>query len=231
MHHLKTLLPYLKRYRWGIATGLFLVVVADVFWVLAPNVLGKAIDALKEPTVDVRLVLRYAAIVIALSLAGGAARYGMREFLNGISRRIEIDLRDAFFEHLLRLDAAFFGATRTGDLMSRATNDIGAVRMAIGPAVMYLVNTAFSTGLALFFMLRISVALTLFSLITLVFMPPVVLIFGRIIHTRFEKIQDHLGVLSTMVQENLTGVRIVRAYTQERAQEHEFDDLNRVYFE
>ena len=231
MHHLKTLLPYLKRYRWGIATGLLLVVVADVFWVLAPNVLGHAIDALREPVVDVRLVLRYAAIVIALSLAGGAARYGMREFLNGISRRVEIDLRDAFFEHLLKLDAAFFGATRTGDLMSRATNDIGAVRMAIGPAVMYLVNTAFSTGLALWFMLRISESLTLLSLIPLVFMPPVVIIFGRIIHTRFERIQDHLGVLSTMVQENLTGVRIVRAYTQERAQGHEFDDLNRIYFQ
>ncbi len=231
MHHLRTLLPYLKRYRWGIAAGLLLVVVADVFWVLAPNVLGRAIDALRAPPIKIAQVLRYAAIVVAFSLAGGAARFGMRQYLNGISRRIEIDLRDSFFEHLLKLDASFFGSTRTGDLMSRATNDIGAVRMAIGPAVMYLVNTAFSTGLALFFMMRISASLTLLALIPLVFMPPVVILFGRTIHARFEKIQDHLGVLSTMVQENLTGVRIVRAYTQEHAQAHEFDDLNRVYFE
>ncbi|HSL71356.1 MAG TPA: ABC transporter ATP-binding protein, partial [Longimicrobiales bacterium] len=133
--------------------------------------------------------------------------------------------------HLLRLDAPFYGTTRTGDLMSRATNDVGAVRMAIGPAVMYLVNTAFSTGLALFFMLRISIDLALLSLIPLVFMPPVVIVFGRIIHDRFEKIQDHLGVLSTMVQENLAGVRIVRAYTQEHAQEREFDALNQTYLD
>jgi ATP-binding cassette, subfamily B, multidrug efflux pump len=231
MHHLRTILPYLRRYRWGIAVGLLLVVVADVFWVLAPNVLGRAIDALRAPSIDTRQVIKYALIVILLSLAGGAARYGMREFLNGISRRVENDLRDAFFDHLLRLDAAFFAATRTGDLMSRATNDISAVRMAIGPAVMYLANTAFSTGLALFFMMKISVSLTLLSLIPLVFMPPIVIFFGRVIHTRFEKIQEHLGVLSTMVQENLTGVRIVRAYTQEHAQEREFDELNRTYLD
>ena len=231
MHHLRTILPYLKRYRWGIAVGLLLVIVADVFWVLAPNFLGRAIDALSVTPIDVGQVIRYAIIVVLLSLAGGAARYGMREFLTGISRRVEADLRDAFFDHLLRLDAAFFGATRTGDLMSRATNDIGAVRMAIGPAVMYLANTAFSTALALFFMMRISTSLTLLSLIPLVFMPPIVIFFGRLIHARFEKIQDHLGVLSTMVQENLSGVRIVRAYTQEHAQEHEFDELNREYRE
>ena len=231
MHHLRTVFPYLKRYRWGIAVGLVLVVIADVFWVLAPNYLGRAIDALSTTPIDVRQVIRYAIIVVLLSLAGGAARYGMREFLNGISRRVEIDLRDAFFDHLLRLDATFFGATRTGDLMSRATNDIGAVRMAIGPAVMYLANTAFSTALALYFMMRISTSLTLVSLIPLIFMPPVVIFFGRLIHTRFEKIQDHLGVLSTMVQENLTGVRIVRAYTQEHAQRREFDELNSEYRE
>jgi ATP-binding cassette subfamily B protein len=231
MQHLRTILPYLKRYGWGIAVGLLLVVVADVFWVLAPNVLGRAIDALRASPIDTRQIIKYAIVVILLSLAGGAARYGMREFLNGISRRVENDLRDAFFDHLLRLDAAFFAATRTGDLMSRATNDISAVRMAIGPAVMYLANTAFSTGLALFFMMKISVSLTLLSLIPLVFMPPIVIFFGRVIHTRFEKIQDHLGVLSTMVQENLTGVRIVRAYTQEHAQEREFDELNRTYLD
>jgi ATP-binding cassette, subfamily B, multidrug efflux pump len=231
MHHLRPILPYLRRYRWGIAVGLVLVVIADVFWVLAPSYLGRAIDALNATPVDPGQIIRLAIIVVLLSLAGGAARYGMREFLNGISRRVEIDLRDAFFDHLLRLDAGFFGATRTGDLMSRATNDIGAVRMAIGPAVMYLANTAFSTALALYFMMRISTSLTLLSLIPLVFMPPIVIFFGRLIHARFEKIQDHLGVLSTMVQENLSGVRIVRAYTQELAQEREFDELNREYRE
>lgn len=231
MHHLRSLFPYLKPYRWALFAGLLLVVTANVFDVLAPLVLGRAIDGLGAGDVTRARILGYAGLIIALALLAGAARYGMRKLLNGMSRHVENDLRNSFFDHLLRLDATFYGSTRTGDLMSRATNDIGAVRMAVGPAVMYLVNTAFSTGFALFFMVRISPRLTLLSLIPLLFIPPVVIIAGRIIHQRFERIQDHLGVLSTMVQENLTGVRIVRAYAQERVQEQEFDELNRVYFD
>jgi ATP-binding cassette, subfamily B, multidrug efflux pump len=231
MHHLRTLIPYLRPHRLVLLAGLFLVAASNVFDVLTPLVLGRAIDALGESDVTRAHILGYGGFIIALALLAGAARFGMRILLNGMSRHIENDLRNAFFDHLLRLDAAYYGATRTGDLMSRATNDIGAVRMAVGPAVMYLVNTAFSAGLALFFMMRLSPRLTLLALLPLLFMPPVVILFGRLIHTRFERIQEHLGTLSTMVQENLTGVRIVRAYTQERAQEREFDELNRTYLD
>jgi ATP-binding cassette subfamily B multidrug efflux pump len=229
MNHLRTLLPYLRPYRWGIAAGLFLVVLADLFWTLPPSILGRALDALNQPVIDRGQILRYAGLIVGFAALGGLARWAMREFLNGISRRVENDLRDSFFDHLLRLDARFYNSTRIGDLMSRAINDIGAVRMAIGPAVMYLVNTAFTTGLALFFMLRISPKLTLIALIPLIFMPPVVIFFGRIIHERFAAIQEHFSVMSTMVQENLSGVRIVRAYTQEAAQEREFATLSRKY--
>jgi ATP-binding cassette subfamily B protein len=231
MHHLRTLIPYLRPHRWALLAGLVLVAISNVFDVLTPLVLGRAIDAMGEPDVTRGRILGYGAFIIGLALVAGGARFGMRKLLNGMSRHIENDLRNAFFDHLLRLDAAFYGATRTGDLMSRATNDIGAVRMAVGPAVMYLVNTAFSAGLALFFMLRLSPRLTLLAALPLIFMPPVVILFGRLIHTRFERIQEHLGILSTMVQENLTGVRIVRAYTQEDAQEQEFDELNRTYLD
>jgi ATP-binding cassette subfamily B protein len=153
----------------------------------------------------------------------------MRQLLNGVSRRIETDLRNDFFGHLLRMDATFYGTTRTGDLMSRATNDTLAVRMAAGPAIMYTVNTIASFGFALGFMLVISVRLTLYAMIPLLILPPIVLFFGRIIHKRFEEIQEQFASLSTFVQENLTGVRLVRAYAQETEQRRKFDDYNLDY--
>jgi ATP-binding cassette subfamily B protein len=153
----------------------------------------------------------------------------MRELMNGISRRIENDLRDDFFGQLMHLDAAFHGATRTGDLMSRATNDTSAVRMAVGPALMYTVNTVLSFVFALSLMLWISPRLTLFAMIPMLLLPITVLGFGRVIHRRFEAIQEQFSTLSTFVQENLTGVRIVRAYTQEDEQARQFEAHNEEY--
>jgi ATP-binding cassette subfamily B protein len=196
-----------------------------------PWLLGRAIDALAQPAATERSGLIYAALIVAVTIVSGAARFGMRQLLNGISRRAEIDLRDQFLEHLLHLDAGFYGSTRTGDLMSRATNDTQAVRMAMGPGVMYLANTVVTAAFALAVMVSYSLRLTLVSLIPLALLPPIFLYFGRAIHRRFERIQDHFGVLSTMVQENLSGARIVRAYNQETAQEREFEALNSEYFE
>jgi ATP-binding cassette subfamily B protein len=142
---------------------------------------------------------------------------------------MEVDLRNDFFRHLLRLDASFYATTRTGDLMSRATNDALAVRQAVGPAVMYSVNTLMGFVFALALMLYISPRLTLYALIPMLLLPPVVLGFGRIIHRRFEEIQDQYATLSTMVQENLTGVRIVRAYVRELEQARRFEELNEEY--
>lgn len=231
MHQLRTLLPFLRPYRRGLAAGLLLIVVADALLSRMPHVIGRAVDALGADGFSRALALRYAGLILLLALAGGVARFGMRQLLNGISRRIEVDLRDAFFAHLMRLDATFYNSTRTGDLMSRATNDIPAVRQAAGPGIMYLVDTAFVTTFALYFMIGISGRLTLLALLPLFFIPPAVIGFGRVIHRRFEKIQDHFGVISTMVQENLSGVRIVRAYSQEQAQQREFEQLNQQYLE
>lgn len=231
MKELRSLLPYLRPYRAGIALGLVLVVVANAFGILTPWLVGVAVDALEWPDITARVVLLYAAAVVGVALLSGAARYGMRELLNGISRRVETDLRNRFFEHLLRLDASFHGTKRTGDLMSRATNDTQAVRMAAGPAVMYLVNTVVMTAFALALMIRVSPRLTLVTLVPMLLLPPIALGFGRIIHRRFERIQDHLGRLSNLVQENLSGVRIVRAYGQEEQQRREFDALNEGYLQ
>lgn len=231
MHHLRHLLPYLGPYRRGMIAGLLLVVVSNAFGILTPHLIGVAIDALGDPVITGRRIATYAGLILLTAILAGAARYGMRELLNGISRKVETDIRQRFFEHLLRLDSAFYGSTRTGDLMSRATNDTSAVRMAAGPAVMYLVNTIVMTAFTLALMFRISPRLTLVALIPFTLLPPVALGFGRVIHRRFERIQDHLGDLSTLVQENLAGARIVRAYAQENVQEQEFEVLNSGYLE
>lgn len=229
MKELRAVLPFVQPYRRGMALGLLLVVASNLGSVLSPLLLGLAIDAMEAPGAPLGRIAVYAGLIVAATAVGGVARFGMRQLLNGISRRVETDLRDAFFAHLARLDAGFYAATRTGDLMSRATNDTQAVRMAIGPGIMYLVNTVVSTALSLAFMMRYSVPLTLVALIPMVALPVVMRYFGGLIHQRFSQIQDHFGVITTMVQENLSGVRIVRAYVQEEAQERELDALNREY--
>lgn len=231
MRELRTLLPYFRPYRRMFAVGLVCVVFANVFQVAAPWLMKLAIDGLEDPGVTHGRIATLAGLIVVAAVLGGAARFGMRQLLNSMSRKIEADLRDDFFGHLLRLDATFYGSERTGDLMSRATNDTLAVRMAAGPAIMYSVNTAITFTLALGFMLWISPSLTAFALIPLLVLPPVVLGFGKVIHARFEQIQEQFSTLSTMVQENLTGVRIVRAYTREAEQEARFDALNDEYRE
>jgi ATP-binding cassette subfamily B protein len=229
MSHLRSILPYYRPYRRAMALGAVLVVVAQGFSLLGPYLIKLAIDDLGESDVTAGRIATYAVLIVATALLGGAGRFGMRDLLNGVSRRMEVDLRSDFFRHLLRLDASFYDRVRTGDLMSRATNDTLAVRQAAGPAVMYTVNTVVGFLVALGFMLSISPRLTLFMMMPMALLPPVVIGFGRRIHARFERIQEQYSTLSTMVQENLTGVRIVRAYTQEEEQARQFDALNTDY--
>ncbi len=231
MNELRTILPYFRPYRTGAVAGLALVVVTNLFTVAGPYLIKLSIDGLGDPDVTMGRISTYALLLVAAAFFGGAAKYGMRELLNGLSRRIECDLRNDYFAHLLRLDAGFYGRTRTGDLMARATNDTQAVRMATGPAIMYAVNTFVSFLLTLGLMVWISPRLTVYALVPMVVLPPVVFMFARVIHRRFEKIQEQFSTLSTMVQENLTGMRIVRAYVQEDSQAHQFDELNREYMD
>ncbi|MFL5382421.1 MAG: ABC transporter ATP-binding protein [Longimicrobiaceae bacterium] len=222
MKELKALLPYLRRYRWSIAGGIFAVVAANALAVASLEYIRVATDALVRPGATRTGILRAALLMVAFAAASGVGRFVMRQVLNGVSRRVENDLRDDFFAHLLRLDASFFAAHPTGEMMSRATNDIPAVRMVAGPAYMYLVDTLV---LGIFAVTRMSLVdgwMTLASLIPLVLLPPVTLWFGRIIHDRFEQIQEQFGVLSTMAQENLAGQRIVKAYGQEKDQARRF---------
>lgn len=230
MRQLRTLLPYFRPYRRGIVVGLTLVLVSNLFALAVPWLLKVAVDAL-EQNLRMELVLRYAALIVGAALLGGVARYGQRELLNGLSRKIERDLRRDLFDHLVLMPAEFYDRWRTGDLMSRLTNDVHAVRQVAGPAIMYLVNTATISTLALAFMFSIDVRLTLFAMAPMAVLPAAVYLFGQKIHARFERIQAQFSNLSNFVQENLAGIRIVKAYTQEDAQGESFDGLNEEYLD
>jgi ATP-binding cassette subfamily B protein len=229
MNELKRVLPYVRPYRGALALGLLMVFITNLFTLAGPYLMKLAIDGLGDPDISPGRIGGFAALIVLAALLGGAAKFGMRQIMNGTSRRIECDLRDHFFQHLQKLDSGFFGNIRTGDLMSRAANDTLAVRMATGPAVMYSVNTLVSFVFSLALMLWISPSLTGVALIPMLVLPPTVLLVGKVIHRRFEEIQEQLSTLSTMVQENLTGLRIVRAYVQEENQEERFQELNAEY--
>src|SRR5690606_10438556 len=185
----RSMLPYARPYAGGIIAGIVLIVAAAGFAALVPWTVGRGIDALAEPDITTgRRIALPAFSIVAIAAVGGTARFGMRQLLNGISRRVENDLRDDLFDHLLRLDAAFYDSVRTGDLMSRVTNDTNAVRMAIGPGIMYMVNTVVATAFSLSFMLRYDVRLTFVALLPLVLLGPVMLYFSRRLHTGWEAV-------------------------------------------
>ena len=167
MKNLRHLLPAMRPYRWTFAGGLALVVVSNFFATLVPRYLQRGIDAL-ETGGSFALVRHEIAILLAIAAVGGVGRYGMRELLNGVSRRVETDLRDRLFQHLQILSASFYDRMPTGDIMARATNDLLAVRMVAGPALMYFVDTIVRTCLVLPYMIHISPRLTGLALLPLI---------------------------------------------------------------
>ncbi len=230
MRALRRLLPYFRPYRTQLAAGLALVVLSGGFSSVVPWILRRAIDDLIAGA-PLRRIWILAGAMVGLAIVGGAMRYGMRELLNGVSRRIEYDLRNGLFVHLTSLDASYFARMRTGDIMARLTNDLSAVRQAVGPAIMYLTNTVAGGVFALYFMLRIDGRLTLIALTPMVLLPALTIWLGRAIHARFEAVQEHFSTMTTRAQENLAGARIVRAYRQEAAELSRFAGLNDGYLE
>jgi ATP-binding cassette subfamily B multidrug efflux pump len=228
MRALRRLLPYYRPYRRQVFFGLAFVIVSSALASVTPWLLRAAIDGIRED-VPARRIWTLAGAMIGVALGAGVLRFGMRELINGLSRRIEYDLRNDLFSHLMVLDAGYFGRMRTGDVMARLTNDLSAVRQAVGPAIMYLTNTVAGAVFALYFMLRIDGRLTLLALLPMVLLPIMTLWLGRAIHSRFEAVQEHFSTMTTRAQENLAGARVVRAYRQERSELARFTALNDEY--
>ncbi len=216
------------RHRTGLLWGIACVVCSNVVKLAEPQVLRLAIDDLYRGVTAEKLG-RYALAVLGLAILAGLFRFGMRHWVIGISRRLEFDLRNDLFAHLQRQPLEWFQRRRTGELMSIATNDMAAVRMMLGPGIMYAVNTLSVGVLSIAFMLRISPHLTLFSLLPLPIVSLSVWWFGDRIHHRFEQVQQRLGLLSAHVQENLAGLRVVRAFGAEGRESQRFDDLSEDY--
>jgi ATP-binding cassette subfamily B protein len=228
MKNLRIAAPYYKPYWIPFTAGLLIVLASSAITSVIPWVLRRAIDAIGAGA-PMSTIWKLSGIIVLAAIVGGAFRYGMRELMNGVSRWMEYDLRNDLFKHLETLDAAYFAQTRTGDIMARLTNDLSAVRMAVGPAVMYLANTITGGLFALYFMLRIDVKLTLLALLPTLFLPVLTIKMGKAIHDRFEAVQEHFSTLTTRAQENLSGARIVRAYRQEAAEIARFGAINDQY--
>src|SRR4051812_4620887 len=208
---LKPLAPYFWKFRWPLIWGGICVLANNGIAVLFPKVVGTAIDALHLGVTRENLRV-FSLLIVAIMLAKGIFQYLTRWIVIGVSREIEFDLRNDLFRHLEGLSYSFYQRTRTGDIMARATNDLNAVRMLLGPAIMYSANTLVFTAGALAFMLSISPKLTLYAFLPLPIVSIVIQYFGRRIHERFEKIQAMFSEISARVQENFSGVRVIRAY-------------------
>jgi len=218
---LRSLLPYFRRYRLQVAFGLICVVLGNLFQLSGPQFLRRGVDAIAAGGAG-RTVLLMAAGLLGAAVLTGAARFGMRQLLNGVSRRVEFDLRNDLYAHLERLEPAFFRRNATGDLMALSTNDLGAVRMVAGPALMYATETLTRIAMALPLMMAIDRRLTLIGIIPMLLVPIAIVAMGPLIERRFEAVQAHFGALTTFVHENLSGVRVVRAYRQEEPQTSAF---------
>jgi ATP-binding cassette subfamily B protein len=224
----RALLPYVNRYRRAFLLGLLCVISTSTFQLLGPWVLKHAIDDLNTSVTRDKLVL-YGLLLLGISCVRGLFLFLTRRIIIGASRDIEYDMRNDFFARLALQPPGYYQARRTGDLMSRATNDLNAVRMMIGPAIMYSSSTVLVFVVAILLMLTIDVKLTLIALIPLPFVTIAVRYFGAAIHKRFEQIQAQLSDVSAVVQEALSGVRVVRAYRQEDHERERFRAANEEY--
>ena len=230
MTPLRRLLTYFARHRKSLTLGGLCVVGSAVFSLLKPAIVGGAVDTLSH-AVTREALLRYSLMLVGASAIEGLFLYLQRWIIIGASRKIEYEMRNDFFAHLEKLSLRYYHGQRTGDLMSRATNDLSSVRMLIGPAVMYTASSLLVVTGAFVMMARIDRTMALISLIALPAVAVLVKFFGQEIHVRYKSVQDYFGDISARVQENLAGVRVVRAFGQEKNETDTFKRMNHEYVE
>jgi len=225
---LKPLAPYLRRYWKHLAWGGVAIVLYNVIKVLIPVVIGHAIDDMQHGITEQK-VLYHSLRLLLIAALSAVFLYICRQVIIGASREIEFDLRNDIFANLERQSPGYYHTHRTGDIMARTTNDLNAVRMLLGPAIMYSANTIVFTAAALPFMYRISPKLTFFAFVPLPMASILVQYFGARIHRRFERIQAMFSDISAKAQENFSGARLIRAFAQEEAEIASFETANREY--
>jgi ATP-binding cassette subfamily B protein len=228
MTALLRLLPFLRPYRGALILGAVVSVLNNAVGILGPWLLKLAVDALQRGA-TAGLLAEYAALMVAVAVVAGVLRFYMRQILIGVSRHAELDLRNALFAHLQKLPASFYNRRRTGDIMARLTSDLESVRSVLGPGVMYPLDTVSMAAFVLTMMLLLSVKLTVAVVIAAPVVSLAVFYLGRVTFRLHTRIQQQFSSLSDCAEENLAGVRVVRAFAQEEREYRKFDELNREY--
>jgi ATP-binding cassette subfamily B protein len=228
MEELKKFARYFKPYKWRVILGIVFILLSMAFGLLIPYLVGQAIDDLSRD-VSWNKIIYYPVVILIVSFCSGIFLFWQRRLLINASRDIEYDMRRDFYAALVSQPLEYFQNNRVGDLMARATNDLSAVRQIVGPMILYSFQAIFALAIVLPIMLNVSVKLTLLLLIPMPLVSLTVKYLGQQIHVRFEKIQEFFSDITARAQENLTGVRVVRAYAQEDAEIEKFQMLNREY--
>jgi ATP-binding cassette subfamily B multidrug efflux pump len=235
MEEIRKFARYFKPYKWNVMAGVLFIFCGMLFGLYVPYLVGDAIDDIKtslyNQTLTVWKITWHVGLILVISLISAVFLFWQRRLLINASRHIEYDMRRDFYRALVNQPLDFFQNNRVGDLMARATNDLGAVRQMVGPMILYSFQAIFALIIVLPIMLGISVKLTLLMLIPMPLVSLTVKYLGEQIHLRFEKIQEYFSGITARAQENLTGVRVVRAYAQEEAEIEKFQELNREYAE
>ncbi len=229
MKNLLALKPYLLRYKRHLGEGFVYIILTNIFAVAGPKYIGQAVDAMGR-TFMIQEVVGYASIYVLFSLLSGIFLFLVRQKIIVTSRHIEYDLKNDYFNHLQKLPRSFYDQTSTGELISRGTNDLNAVRDFLGPGIMYSINTFFRLFFAIVAMVALSPTLTFFALLPAPLLSYSVYTIGRSMQKRSKSIQESYAGITNLVQENLTGIRVVKSFTREDAEVERFEKLNREYF-
>lgn len=228
MEQLRKFAVYFKPYKWLILLGIFFILCSMAFGLFVPYMVGQAVDDLGLGVTRDKIIY-YPLVILGINLASGVFLFLQRRLLINTSRHIEFDMRRDFYASLVDQPLEYFQDNRVGDLMARATNDLAAIRQIVGPMILYSFQAIFALCISLPIMLNISVKLTLLLLIPMPLVSLTVKYLGAQIHTRFEKIQGFFSDITARTQENLTGVRVIRAYAREESEIEQFQQLNREY--
>jgi ATP-binding cassette, subfamily B, multidrug efflux pump len=229
MNNLLSLKPYLLRYKKNLWWGFLFIILTNLFAVIAPNYIGRAIDIMNSHF-ELSDVLRDTGIYFLFSLLSGFFLFLVRQNIIVASRHIEFDLKNDYYQHLQTLPRRFYNTTSTGDLISRGTNDLNAIREFLGPGIMYSLNTFFRLLFALIAMIAISPKLTLFALLPAPILSYSVYKIGSSMQKRSKSIQESYAGITNLVQENLSGIRVVKSYTRESFEINRFEALNKEYY-
>ncbi len=224
----KQLWPYLMRYKTRLFLGVLFIVIGNLIAIVNPQIVRQAIDYLKGP-IESRQLFRFAGLIVLVTLAQGMFRFLMRRTVIVVSRLVEFDLRNELFAKLQTLSQTFFEKMPTGDLIARMTSDLNAIRSVLGPGIMYTINTTTTMVLVFVMMLRISTLLTLIALLPIPLLVLLVSYFSKQINKRYTAVQAQFAEISTKVQENLAGIRIIKSYVKEHSEWQDFNRINREY--